>query len=67
MTAPATPTNMLPHEHGSWDFVRAFVNPPHPATRGEVLTCNLVGLWWLVCGVVLMYQVCLLVSTVVII
>ena len=55
---------------GSYDFVMAFLMPPPVytdeaalrrggggATVSEVLTCNLVGVWWLTCGVILMYDI----------
>ena len=42
---------------GSWDFFTAFTAPPPPATVSEVLLCNAVGAWWLVCGVFLMHDI----------
>lgn len=42
---------------GSWDFVTAFMDPPPPATRSETISCNVVGFWWLMCGVMLMYDI----------
>jgi len=42
---------------GSWEFVTAFVDAPPPATRAEIVTCNLVAFWWLACGVTLMYDI----------
>uniref|UniRef100_A0A7S4KMD5 Uncharacterized protein n=1 Tax=Guillardia theta TaxID=55529 RepID=A0A7S4KMD5_GUITH len=39
---------------GSYDFVRAFLFPPPPGTLMDSLVSNVIGLWWVVSGIILM-------------